>query len=60
MMMKAAPPADVREMATFGRRGFWGRARFAGRPVLFELCAVTGRRHLSGWPAPATAARRRG
>ena len=37
MMMKAAPPVDVREMATFAAWDLGTRTVPAGRPVLFEL-----------------------
>ncbi|MFQ9867179.1 MAG: hypothetical protein ACLRWP_09420 [Bilophila wadsworthia] len=37
MMMKAAPPVDVREMATFTAWDLGTRTVPAGRPVLFEL-----------------------
>lgn len=37
MMMKAAPPVDVREMATFAAWDLGARTVPAGRPVLFEL-----------------------
>ena len=36
-MMKAAPPVDVREMATFAAWDLGTRTVPAGRPVLFEL-----------------------